>query len=64
MTKIQCYHLTEEQHNKLLKLLQIFEELFDGRLGTWKTNPVDFRLERGCEADMLITISSTKGTAV
>ena len=30
------------QRNELLKLLQIFEELFDGTLGTQKTDPVDF----------------------
>ena len=38
----QCQHLTMTQHNDLLKLLHKFEELFDGTLGTWKTDPVDF----------------------
>ena len=38
----QCQHLTMTQCNKLLKLLQKSEELFDGTLGTWKTDPVDF----------------------
>ena len=28
----------------LLELLQKSEELFDGTLGTWKTDPVDFKL--------------------
>ena len=36
----QCQHLTMTQHNELLKLLQKFEQLFDGALGTWKSDPV------------------------
>ena len=36
----QCKHLTMTQRNKFLKLLQKYEELFDGTLGTWKTYPV------------------------
>ena len=38
----QCQHLTMTQRNELLKLLQNFEEFFDGTLDTWKTDPVDF----------------------
>ena len=41
----QCQHLTMTQRNKLLKLLQRFEELFDGTLVTWKTYPVDSDLK-------------------
>ena len=41
----QCKHLTGAQRNELLKLLQRLEELFDGTLGTWKTNTVDFELK-------------------
>ena len=41
----QCQNLTITQRNELLKLLQKFEELFDGTLGTWKTDPVDFKLK-------------------
>ena len=41
----QCQHLTTTQRNKLLRLLQIFEELFNGTLGNWKTDPVDFELQ-------------------
>ena len=41
----QCQHLTRAQHNELLELLQILEELFDGTLGTWKIDPVDFELK-------------------
>ena len=41
----QCQHLTMTQRNDLLKLSQRFEELFNGTLGTWKTDPVDFKLK-------------------
>ena len=41
----QCQHLTMKQRNDLLKLLQTLEDLFDGTLGTWKTDPVDFELK-------------------
>ena len=41
----QCQHLSEAERNKLLKLLQNFEEFFDGTLGAWKTDPVDFELK-------------------
>ena len=41
----QCQNLTMIQHNELLELLQKFEELFDGTLGTWKTDPVDLELK-------------------
>ena len=40
----QCQHLTTTQRNEFLKLLQIFEELFDGTLGIRKTDPVEFNL--------------------
>ena len=38
----QCQHLTMTQSNEILKLLQKIEYLFDGTLGTCKTDPVDF----------------------
>ena len=37
-----CLHLTMTQRNEFLKLLQKFEDLFNGTLGTWKTDPVYF----------------------
>ena len=33
------------QCNEFIKLLQKLEELFDGTLGTWKMDPVDFGLK-------------------
>ena len=41
----QCQHLTTTQRNKLLKVLQIFEEFFNGTLGNWKTDIVYFELK-------------------
>ena len=38
----KCQHLTMIPSNDLLKLLHKFEELFNGTLGTWKTDPVNF----------------------
>ena len=43
--KNKCQHLTVEEHNKLPKLLQKIEELFDGTFGTRKTDPVDYELK-------------------
>ena len=40
--KNQFQNLTETEFSVLLKLLQKFEELLDGTLGTCKTYPVDF----------------------
>ena len=42
----QCQNLTTTQLNELLKSLHILEELFDGTLGTWKTDPLDFELNK------------------
>ena len=44
--KKQCQHLTMTQRNELLKLLQRFKELFDGKIDTWKTDRVNFELKK------------------
>ena len=41
----QCQHLKITKRNYLLKLLHKYEELFDGKLDTWKTDPVYFELK-------------------
>ena len=41
----ECTHLTQSERDELLKLLQKFEHLFDGTLGTWKTEPIDLELK-------------------
>jgi hypothetical protein len=38
-------HLKQTERDELLKLLQKFEHLFDGTLGTWKTEPIDLELK-------------------
>ena len=40
-----CKHLTIDQRNKLLRLLIQYEELFDGTLGDWKGELVNFELK-------------------
>ena len=45
----------------MLKLLQKLEELFDGTLGTCKTDPANFELKRELESNMIANIFSTKG---
>ena len=52
------------QRNELLKLLQTFEELSDGTLGTgnWKVYPVDFQLKQDVKPIFFANVSSTEGT--
>ena len=40
-------HLNEKQKEKLYKLLLKYESIFDGTLGKWQTEPVDFELKEG-----------------
>ncbi len=42
-----CKHLNADQQKKLLQLLTIYEPLFDGTLGDWKTKLVSFQLKEG-----------------
>ena len=37
--------LDREEQQKLLSLLQKYEHLFDGTVGTWNTEPVDLILK-------------------
>ena len=41
-----CTHLSSQQHNKMFHLLTKYEELFDGTLGDFKTDPVRLRLKK------------------
>jgi hypothetical protein len=40
----ECTHLGKDEQRQLLRLLEKFENIFDGTLGTWKTDPVDLEL--------------------
>eukprot|EP00804_Cyclotella_cryptica_P021312 CCRYP_001568-RA/>CCRYP_001568-RA protein AED:0.37 eAED:0.39 QI:0/0/0/1/0/0/2/0/394 len=44
-----CTHLSLQDQNKLLELLTEFEELFDGTLGDWNTEPVSLELKEGAK---------------
>ena len=44
-----CDHLSSSGKAKLLKLLQKYEELFDGTLGDFQTDPVRFDLNLGAK---------------
>jgi hypothetical protein len=41
--------LSATEKDKLLKLLQEFEELFDGTLGDWDCNPVSLQIKEGVQ---------------
>ena len=50
ITKEDCLnYLSTTEKNKLLKLLQEFEELFNGTLGDWGYNLVSFQLKEGVQ---------------
>ena len=42
-----CTNLSLQDQNNLLELLTEYEELFDGTLGDWNTEPVSFELKEG-----------------
>ena len=42
-------HLTSIEREKLYKLLVKYQEIFDGTLGAWKTDDVDFDLKEGAQ---------------
>ena len=46
VVKNNCKHLNAAEREELLKLLQKYEELFDGTLGDWKTEPVKLELKK------------------
>ena len=45
VTTKQWQHLSTKELKKLLVMLQKFEDMFDGLLGTWNTTPVDLELK-------------------
>ena len=45
----QCQHLKMTQCNEFLELIPKFEELFDGILGTWKIDPLEFELKENAK---------------
>ena len=49
VVKDNCAHLSDDQRHKLLELLETYEELFDGTLGDFQTEPVSFELKEGAK---------------
>ena len=46
VTTKKCHkHLTAVERHRLFQLLKKFEDLFDGTLGTWNTNPLELELK-------------------
>jgi hypothetical protein len=41
----ECTHLEQSERRQLLHLLQKYEDLFDGSLGTWRTDPIQLELK-------------------
>jgi hypothetical protein len=47
VVKDNCSHLNLDEQAKLLEFLMKYEDLFDGTLGDWKTEPVSVELKEG-----------------
>jgi hypothetical protein len=41
----ECTHLEKAERRQLRHLLQKYEDLFDGSLGTWKTDPIQLEVK-------------------
>jgi hypothetical protein len=41
----ECTHLDKAERRQLLHLLQKYEDLFNGSLGAWKTDPIQLELK-------------------
>ena len=42
-----CSHLSKERRNKILQVLKQYEDLFDGTLGDFQTEPIHLELKEG-----------------
>ena len=45
----QCTHLSKKKQKGLVELLNKFETLFDGTLGTWKDTKYNIELQEGAK---------------
>ena len=41
----KCNDLNKQEKRSLLRLIQKYESLFDGSLGTWNSKPIDIELK-------------------
>ena len=46
---LKATHLNTQQRESLYQLLIKYKDIFDGSLGEWRTEPVDFELKEGAE---------------
>jgi len=49
LVKNNCTNLSPSEQAKLLEVLEEFEDLLDGTLGVWDTEPVTFELKEGAK---------------
>jgi hypothetical protein len=49
LVKSNCTNLSPLEQAKLLEVLEEFEDLFNGTLGDWDTEPVSFELKEGAK---------------
>ena len=47
LVKSNCTNISPSEQAKLLEVLTEFEDLFDGTLDEWDTEPVSFELKEG-----------------
>jgi hypothetical protein len=52
-------HLSLQDKKKILESLKEFEELFNGTLDDWKTEPVSFELKEHCKPKTPIVLPYT-----
>ena len=50
VVKNNCKHLSKDHQTMLLDLLTDFEDLFDGILGVWDTEPISIELKEGAKS--------------
>ena len=49
LVKNNCTDLSPSEQDKLLEVLEEFEDLFNGTLGVWDIEPVTFELKEGAK---------------
>ena len=62
--KNQCQHLTETQHNELIKLFSKIRRVFQWNIWYLENRSIGLQIKRVFEANMFKTISSIKGKQI
>ena len=50
-SQYNCSHLKSEEKNQLFRLTTSFEEIINGTLGNWNTDPADLKLKKNKNKD-------------